>query len=106
MDDFLLLGVSKAFLAVSPSTSALKNASTNDQKNQQTPNPKSKSINGANPAKGAITVISNKPMSKSFISGLFMSSFLRLINCSISIRLEIYHLTQEVNYEKERFRVL
>jgi hypothetical protein len=57
------------------STSALKKASTNDQKNQQTPNPKRNSIKGANPAKGATTVISNKPISISLISGLFILSF-------------------------------
>jgi len=61
--------------SLSVSTSAVKKACTNDQKNQQTPNPKRMSIKGASPAKGAITVISNNPISTSFIRGLFIYSF-------------------------------
>jgi hypothetical protein len=61
--------------SLSLSTSAVKNACTNDQKNQQTPNPKRMSIKGASPAKGAITVISNKPISTTFSRWVFIYSF-------------------------------
>lgn len=80
------------------STSAVKNACTNDHTPQQMPTPKRMSIKGASPAKGAVTIISNKPISKSFTSGWFISSFSSrsMMFCTISAGLDESHLAGEV----------